>query len=96
MRLHLQSIAAIAVASAGAALLVVAFKMPSAGIDPAFAVRGYLGVSLGFALLFGAFAGFEFIRRSPMSRSEPNAKGLLLRLCALDSTEQPPYRQRHE
>ncbi len=91
MRVHLRSIAAIAVASAGAALLVVAFKMPSAEIDPAFAVRGSLGVSLedlslsndfgklffllngGFALLFGAFAGFALFRRSrsPMSHSVP-------------------------
>jgi hypothetical protein len=89
MRLHLRSIAAIAV-SAGVVLLLVAFKIPAAEIDPASAFRGSLGVSLddlsltdyfarvsflldgGFALLFGALAGFAFVsrrRRRPMSRS---------------------------
>ena len=60
MRLHLRSIAAIAV-SAGVVLLLVTFKIPAAEIDPASAFRGSLGVSLDGLGLTDHFGKLNFL-----------------------------------
>ena len=61
MRVQLRSIAAIAVVFAGVALLLLAFRIPAAEIDPASAVRGSLGVSLEDLSLTNNFAKLTFL-----------------------------------